>query len=531
MKYCIYLRKSRKDIEAETHGEGETLARHERALLSLAKKQNLNITEIYREIVSGETISSRPVMQQLLNEVEKGIWDGILVMEVERLARGDTIDQGIVAQAFKISNTKIITPAKIYDPNNEFDEEYFEFGLFMSRREYKTINRRLQRGRIASVKEGKWLGTVAPYGYKKIKLKNQKGYSLAIAPEQAEIVKIIYELFTIGEIQPDGSHKRLGISLIVRRLNDWKIPTIKSDVWTPSTVRDILRNPVYIGKIRWNSRPRVKKIIEGEIKYTRPRADEKDWILVDGLHEAVIDKETWDLAQIYIKTNKDNPISYEKTIKNPLSGLIVCGMCGRRMVRKPYSNMYPDTIMCPSTACNNVSSLLVYVEDKLLKSLEKWLSDYKIKWSYIDITKIIVHSQIELKRKAVTNLDIELDILRKQSNNIHDLLEQGVYSVEKFLERLKIISTKIEELKNYKYTLMKELENENKSKNNKQYLIPKVENIISLYHNTNDIKLKNELLKDIIVKAVYTKKANGRWNNKPDDFELLIYPKIPNKYN
>lgn len=138
-------------MEAEAHGEGETLARHEKLLLELAKKRNYNVTQIYREVVSGETIAARPVMQHLLQEVEQGLWDGVIVVEVERLARGDTIDQGIMAQAFKYSNTLIITPLKVYDPNNEFDEEYFEFGLFMSRREYKTINRRLQRGRVASL--------------------------------------------------------------------------------------------------------------------------------------------------------------------------------------------------------------------------------------------------------------------------------------------------------------------------------------------------------------------------------------------
>lgn len=68
-------------------------------------------------------------MQQLLREVESGMWDGVLVVEVERLARGDTIDQGVVARSFQYSNTLIITPLKTYDPNNEYDEEYFEFGL------------------------------------------------------------------------------------------------------------------------------------------------------------------------------------------------------------------------------------------------------------------------------------------------------------------------------------------------------------------------------------------------------------------
>lgn len=66
-----------------------------------------------------------------------------------------------MSQTFKYSGTKIITPMKVYDPENEFDEEYFEFGLFMSRREYKTINRRLQRGRISSAKEGKFVGKTA----------------------------------------------------------------------------------------------------------------------------------------------------------------------------------------------------------------------------------------------------------------------------------------------------------------------------------------------------------------------------------
>lgn len=169
--YCIYLRKSRADAEAEARGEGETLARHENTLLELARRQRLPISKIYREIVSGDTIAARPQMQQLLQDVESGTYAGVLVMEVERLARGDTIDQGIVAQAFKFSNTKIVTPIKTYDPSNEYDEEYFEFSLFMSRREYKTIKRRMQAGRAAAAREGKYVGNIPPYGYDRKKLR------------------------------------------------------------------------------------------------------------------------------------------------------------------------------------------------------------------------------------------------------------------------------------------------------------------------------------------------------------------------
>lgn len=125
MAYCMYLRKSRKDEEAELRGEGETLKRHELILSELAKAKEIHVSKIYRELVSGDTISSRPVMQRLLSDIESNVWDGVLVMEVERLARGETIDQGLVAQAFKYSGTKIITPIKTYDPSSEFDRGIF----------------------------------------------------------------------------------------------------------------------------------------------------------------------------------------------------------------------------------------------------------------------------------------------------------------------------------------------------------------------------------------------------------------------
>ena len=90
-KYCLYLRKSRADRDAEARGEGETLARHEQTLRALAGKMGIEISAVYKEIVSGETIYSRPEITKLLHEVENGIWDGVIVMEIERLARGATL--------------------------------------------------------------------------------------------------------------------------------------------------------------------------------------------------------------------------------------------------------------------------------------------------------------------------------------------------------------------------------------------------------------------------------------------------------
>ena len=525
-EYCMYLRKSRADIEAEAHGEGETLARHERALMDYAKRHKLNITKIYKEVVSGETITARPVMQQLLSDVEKGIWSGVLVMEVERLARGDTIDQGLVAQTFKYSCTKIITPMKIYDPNNEFDEEYFEFGLFMSRREYKTINRRLQNGRVQSVKEGKWVGNKTPYGYKRIKLQGQKGYTLKVVPDEAAVIKMIYELYTIGEEQTDGSIKRLGSTLIANKLNEMKIQSATGIDWRPSQILELMRNPVYIGKVRWNNRPEVKKMQDGIITRERPRADEEAVLLYDGLHEAIIDEELYYKTQDYLKNNQPKPAPNMKPIKNPLSGIIICGQCGAKMVRRPYPNRTPDALICPQSGCNNISSYLSYVEDRILVSLQQWLNDYKLKLS-IENKENISNNEIEVKKLNVKRLDEEIKVLNKQMNNIHDLLEQGIYSTETFIERSKIINDKLTELRANLKIANKELEEDSRVQRNIIEFIPKVEHVLEVYDQVKDPEVKNALLDEVVSKAVYTKSKRVGKDKNFDNFELIVYPRIP----
>lgn len=87
---AIYLRKSR---EEEIETREETLARHERILNDYCMTNKLNIIRTYKEVVSGESIEKRPRMKELLNDVENGLYDGVVVVELERLSRGNQIDQ------------------------------------------------------------------------------------------------------------------------------------------------------------------------------------------------------------------------------------------------------------------------------------------------------------------------------------------------------------------------------------------------------------------------------------------------------
>lgn len=143
-KNAMYLRKSRQD----EGGLEETLRKHKEILFDFAVKNNIVISEadIYKETLSGESLFSRPEMLRLLQNIDNGMYDSVLCVEIDRLGRGGMSDQGIIFETFKSNNTKIITPRKIYDLNDEFDEDNIEFESFMARRELKIIKRRLRQG-------------------------------------------------------------------------------------------------------------------------------------------------------------------------------------------------------------------------------------------------------------------------------------------------------------------------------------------------------------------------------------------------
>jgi len=511
--YAIYLRKSREDIESEKYGEGETLARHEKILTTLAEKRNLTIDKIYREVVSGETISERKEMQKLLKDVENEKWTGVLVVEVERLARGDTADQGCVSKAFKYSHTKIITPVKTYDPDNEFDEEYFEFGLFMSRREYKTINRRLQRGREISVSEGKFVGNIAPFGYDRVKLKTSKGYTLSINKDEAPIVKEIFRLYAFESNT---------INSVAKQLNNMNLKPRISDEWTISSVKDILSNPTYIGKIVWNRRKQKKKTKNGHLIISRPRNQE--YLIYDGLHEPIIDNKTWDLVQEKRKQNTPK-VKHNNIVQNPLVGLVFCEKCGKPMQRRPYTKSNkPATLMCSNSKCDNISSKLYIVENKIIEALKIWLENYKLNYdikdnSYTDNNKIIEQS-ISATKKELEKENVKL-------KKIYDLLENGIYNKDEFINRSKFIKNNIEILENKLKEYNKILNKNIKTQNQKETIIPKLENVIDLYSKLETAEDKNILLKSILTKVTYLKIEKAiKKNSDPTNFELHIYPKI-----
>lgn len=509
MPDVIYLRKSRADMELESRSEVDVLARHEAELRRNAARLGRTITAVYREVVSGDTIADRPQMQRLLYEVETGKWDAVHVVETSRLARGDTIDQGIVARAFQLSGTLIVTPTKIVDPNNEYDEDYFEFDLFMARREYKAITRRQQRGRMASIREGKWVANKAPYGYDRVKLTGEKGWTLqpnADAP-------------TVREIFVWYTREGLGVSRIVRRLNDMGILSPSGKDWTNAVVRAVLANPAYKGMIAWGRRAGVKSVSNGAVVRSRPRAAE--YSLLPGRHEPLVSEADFAAAQDLLSHNPSRPGPKEAAMKNPLAGLVYCSKCGRAMVRRPYGGNYPDSLICPYTSCDTVGSRLETVEAAVLESLRRWLADL-----YAGKRPEETDEAAELARadRQIAAVKKELEDLQKQLSRIYDLTEQGVYTSDDFINRSKENAARREAAEQRLVELSDRKKQLHAVIVARDQLAPDLHHVLDAYPMAT-VEEKNALLKTVLSRVIYSKSTRERWSTG-SDLRLDLIPRI-----
>ena len=455
---AIYLRKSREDEELKE----ETLARHEKMLLDYCTRNNLNIVKIYKEVVSGESIANRPEMQKLLDDVATCAYAGVVCVEIERLSRGNQIDQVEILEVFKSSNTKIYTLNKIYDLSKEdIDEEFLEFALFMSRREYKIINRRLQRGRNHSRQEGYYIGSILPFGFDKVR--GDKGFIL-VPNDNAKVVKFIFDKYLEG----------VNVATITNYLNDNGIkPQYNTKIWTPPTVRNVLKNKLYIGMLNTNNRNSTVK----------------------GKHEPIIDELTFNRVQE--KLAKTPKVTNKRKLSNPLAGLVYCSECGRTMIRKINALKF-EYLTCPSLRCNTRSLKLETVERLILDELKGELKDFNYFLDNyageIEAKRYKVASEIDLLESELTK---KIDMLERAC----EMLESGVYTVDLFKSRTSVIEDKIKALNAQLDELqsLEILEDERAKK-----AVPILSKIIDKY-DTLDVIEKNNLLKKIIKRIDYTR--------------------------
>ncbi len=393
--YAIYLRKSRAE-EQET-GSFETLDHHYQILTETANKYGIKIHKVYRELVSGDSISARPEMQKLLKEVNLGIYDGVLVTEISRLARGRTLDQGTVSEAFRNTGTLIITPSKIYDPSDESDETYFDFELFLARQEYKYIRKRMERGKQLSIQQGRFTGGIAPLGY-------DKNNGTLVPNDFAPIVVSMFKRFSEG-------HSIKSIA------NDFR-ETYHTGM-NENTLRQIFRNPAYIGRSHINTK--VKRISKDGNPYWMRQKGES----IPGIWEGIVPQDLFEQVNNKLDCQSAR-CTTDKTLQNIFAGVLRCEKCGRVMIlaKKHTKNgvkMALEHIRYVGQECRCSRSDYFEVCREIYETMSKELPKIKISGEDQEIDQSPLKSQLE---KAI-----------KAKESLYDSYDLGVYTPEEFIQR------------------------------------------------------------------------------------------------
>lgn len=502
-RYLMYLRKSRMDTDFEEVSVEETLNRHRKILNAFCEANRFHVTEVLEEVVSGESLSARPKMMKLLELVNTGMYAGVICIDIERLSRGSSLESGYIMQIFQTNNCKIITPSKIYDLQNESDEQFTDMKFMFSRYELKTITKRLVRGRNQSASEGKFLGSIPPYGYEIYKLQGQKGNSLRVIPEQAKVVKMIYDMY---------GQQGIGYNTIAYQLNQMHIPS-QTGTWGQTSITNILNNEVYLGKIRWRREPTKRIVKDGMI--AKKRYANENYELHDGLHEAIITEEEWERVKTKQKSRNHTPTHKEKQLMNPFATILFCEKCGAVMKRNvPAKNQ--NTLpwyRCPNRECNCKTIKCDAVEKAVLSAMKEWLLEYTVN---VDGNN---SSQNENVETAISIVREQLLDLRSQQDKICELLEKGVYTVEMFTKRNSVLEKEIRKLQSSETDLIKRNDFQKKRESEVAEIIPTTQHILDSYEHLTPLE-KNNLWKIVLEKITVYRPQNG-------EFSIHIYPKIP----
>lgn len=498
--YLIYLRKSRADSESES--VEETLARHEGELQEYALRTLGGIVperNIYREVVSGESIEDRTEIKKVFQRLQAGGVAGVLVVDPQRLSRGDLEDCGILINRIRYSGAVVHTLIRRFNLSDKYDRKSFEAELMRGADYLEYVKEVLARGRLTSVKRGAYIGSVAPYGYDKTFV--DKVSTLTPNPYEAPIVRTIFDMYI---------REGLGCGVIAKRLDSLGYKPRKSKHWSYITVRDIVDNPVYVGKVRWGARATtVSYNDDGALVEHRPVNPNAQ--IFDGIHEPLIDAATWDAANI--RKGVSARINSGKEARNAFAGLLYCS-CGRLMLYRSYKSSTAPRLMCPDQSyCGMKSTTYQRIVVMVSNILRDHIKDFEI---------ALLNGENVLKDDAtIISIEKELSTLTSKEKRLYDFLEDGVYTEDQFLERRRVMLER-------KAALTSSLERERANAARCVSYSDRISSFKSALEALNDdsvpVQQKNMLLKRIIKRIDYSRRTNNRtrWEDTPVSLKVTL---------
>ncbi|WP_200416187.1 recombinase family protein [Virgibacillus salexigens] len=480
--------------------DGYSVKAQRDTLRDYARRNHLTIIDEYvDEGKSGKSIEGRPEMTRLLKDAAQKKFDTIIIYKLDRLAR-KTRDSLEIAETLNEHGVQLISLSESIDTSTPHGRMFYTVLSSLAEMERDQIVGRVKMGMTQRAKEGKWNGGQC-LGY------DSKDKKLYVNPNEAKIVREIFEL----------ADKGYGYKKIAGIINRKGYKTKKDKEFSIGTLKGILDNPMYIGKVRFNQHENWSE--------QRRKGKNKEPIIVDGQHEPIIDKELWERVQFKRKGRSYKAVQSSKPYF--LSKLIRCPQCGSGMVAaksKGKTKTYRYYV-CGNfhnkgtTVCSSNSINADVAEAQVLAEFKRIVTDS-------NFVKELVKKMNEEREQAIEPLIeqkkyIESRIKQKDVyiTNITEKLMKDPDLVSSFSEILK-------EQQNEKITNQKkleEIEEELANINTKPIDLMAfhhfIKNMDEILHNMNGEE-KKELLRMIVEQIEITPSAEKRSHSRQKGREV-----------
>ncbi len=395
---------------------------------------NYELVELYAdEGISGTKLKNRKAFQKMMADARAGKFQGVFVKDISRFSR-NAVDFLQSIRELKSMGIK----CDFVNANLSTEDGEFTLGILalVAQEESANLSKRVKFGKTKNAEKGKVPNLV--YGYNKT---NGELFSLSIHPQEGEVVKRIYDMYT---------KEGYGANKIAQILNEQGLHTKRGCRFSQNSISRILSNPIYIGKVI-NHKEEVKDFLTGIRTKTHP----KEWMVTEKPELSLISENTFEEAQKILKQRKNSfqLNGNRQSNRYALSTLMKCDCCGysyRRVCRKFATKNYIKW-ECSGRNANGVDFCTNHTkvdEAELLQSIREYLCTL-----IADKNQFIQDTIRQLKQGYQKNTSIlnekelneELARLKKAKSKQTEMYEVDAITLEELKQRTSQLNKSIEE--------------------------------------------------------------------------------------
>ncbi len=437
-KVAIYVRLSREDRHKQSASDdSESIINQQLMLLDYCKKMDWEFYKVYNDEDFSGSDRERPAFNQMIKDAEAKLFDIVLCKTQSRFARDIELIEKYINTLFPVWGIRFLSMVDNADSANKANRKSRQINSMVDQWYLEDLSENIRATLAAKRNQGLWVGAFTPYGY--VKDPENKNH-LLIDEEAADVVRYVFDLYING----------MGFTSIAKRLNAEKTPnpaTYKklhnipfqnsnrecSDVWHSYSVSRMISDEVYIGNTVQGKTENIT------YKTTKKRRKPKDdWCVVEGTHEAIVDKATWDLAQQMRKSRRRSDKKGEHSV---FAGKLRCENCGSSMRSyksggKKYfrcHTRYFAKEKCPRGACISQKVLTDYVMSEIRALYDKYL-DMEIVSQKV-VLKERTQDKISILRKRLSVVEAEIDKLDKRIDAMYYDKLDGLITTEEYTKR------------------------------------------------------------------------------------------------